>query len=247
MAAPWFGDVTPFALKDSAQLRPDPPSPALTSGEYSHAYNEVKALGAKVGSARTPEQTELALFWATNYFPTRARAMRDLATANLSDIGDTARLFALTAVGSADALIGAWNTKKYYNFWRPITAIQLGETDGNPHTEVDQGWLPLINTPNYPDYTSGANNFTSVRHAFARALLRNRRDDLFGDVGEHGEPVADEYDAQYASLSAAMDDVVIARVSEGIHFSFADTVGRRTGKRAADWAFSHVMRPKAGD
>ena len=104
MAAPWLGDVKPFALKDSSQLRPDPPPPALKSGEYTQAFNEAKALGAKFNSARTPEQTELALFWATNYLPTWSGAMRDIAMANLSDVGDTAHLFALTAVATADAI-----------------------------------------------------------------------------------------------------------------------------------------------
>ena len=242
MAAPWLGEVTPFALKDPAQLRPSPPPPALTSGQYTKAYNEIKALGGKV-SARTPEQTELALFWATNYLATWSGVMREIAMANLSDIGDTARLFALTAVATADAAIGAWDTKKYYNFWRPITAIQLGDTDGNPRTDGDPGWLPLVNTPNYPDYTSGANNVTS---AITRSLAL-----FFGTdaitysvawVNVGATPPANTT-RMYDSLSAAMDDVVNARVMEGIHFRFADTVARRTGKRAADWAFGHVMRP----
>ena len=242
MAAPWLGDVTPFALKESAQLRPAPRPPALTSGQYTSAYNEIKALGGKV-SARTPEQTELALFWATNYLATWAAVTRDIAMANLSDIGDTARLFALTAVASADAVIGAWDTKKYYNFWRPITAIQLGDTDGNRRTEGDPGWLPLINTPNYPDYTSGANNVTS---AITRSLaLFFGTDAITYSVTwvSVGAPPPTNTTRTYDSLSAAMDDVVNARVFEGIHFRFADTVARRTGKRAADWAFSHVMRP----
>src|SRR5262245_24969078 len=242
MAAPWLGDVTPFALKDSSQLRPDPPPPALKSGEYTQAYNEVKALGAKFNSARTPEQTELALFWATNYLPTWSGAMRDIATANLSDPGDTARLFALTAVASADAIICAWNTKKYYVFWRPITAIQLGDTDGNPNTDADPGWLPLINTPNYPSYTSGANNFTS---AVTRSLeLFFGTDAITYNVTwvSTGNPAPTNTTRTYSSLSAAMDDVVIARVWEGIHWHFDDEVARRTGKRSADWAFSHVMK-----
>jgi len=249
MAAPWLGDVTPFALKDSSQLRPDPPPPALTSGEYTQAYNEVKSLGARFNTARTSitrtdEQTQLALFWATNYIPTWTGAMRQIASANLTDIGDTARLFALTAVASADALICTWNTKKYYDFWRPITAIQLGDTDGNPKTDPDPDWLPLVNTPNYPTYTSGANNFTS---AVTRSLaLFFGTDAITYSVTwvSTGNPAPTMTMRTYESLSAAMDDVVIARVMEGIHWHFDDTVGRRTGKRAADWAFSHVMGPK---
>jgi len=168
--------------------------------------------------------------------------MRDIATANLSDIGDTARLFALTAVAAADALICAWNTKKYYDFWRPITAIQLGDTDGNPNTYADGGWLPLINTPNYPSYTSGATNFTS---AVTRSLeLFFRTDAITYNVMwvTTGNPAPAKTTRTYSSLSAAMDDVVIARVWEGIHWHFDDEVARRTGKRSADWAFSHVMK-----
>jgi hypothetical protein len=242
MAAPWLGDVTPFALKDSSQLRPSPPPPALTSGEYTHAYNQVKALGAKVNSTRTPEQTELALFWFTNYLPTWARAMQAIAAARLSDIGDTGRLFAVTAVATADALIGAWDTKKHYFFWRPITAIQEGDADGNPDTLGDPLWLPLVNTPPYPDYTSGANNFTS---AVTRTLAHFFGDNITFSVTwfSVGAPAPANTTRTYSSLSAAMDDVVIARVMEGIHFIFADVVARRTGKRSADWAFSHVMRP----
>jgi hypothetical protein len=242
MAAPWLGDVTPFALKDSSQLRPDPPPPALTSGQYTRAYNEVKALGAKLNSTRTGPQTELALFWATNYITTWSGAMRDIATANLSDIGDTARLFALTSVAAADALICTWNTKKYYAFWRPITAIQLGDTDGNPNTDADPAWLPLINTPNYPSYTSGATNFTS---AVTRSLaLFFGTDAITYNVTwvSTGNPAPANTTRTYSSLSAAMDDVVIARVMEGIHWPFDDDVARRTGKRSADWAFSHVMK-----
>jgi hypothetical protein len=250
MAAPWLGDVTPFALKDSSQLRPAPAPPALTSGEYTHAYNEAKSLGAKFNTAqtsiaRTDEQTELALFWATNYLPTWTGAMRQIASDNLSDIGDTARLFALTAVASADAVICAWNTKKHYNFWRPITAIQLGDTDGNPNTDPDPDWLPLVNTPNYPSYTSGATNFTS---AVTRSLaLFFGTDEITYSVTwvTTGNPAPVNTTRTYDSLSAAMDDVVTARVLEGIHWDFDDSVARRTGKRAADWAFSHVMGPSA--
>jgi hypothetical protein len=245
MAAPWLGAVTPFALKDSAQLRPAPPPPALTSGEYTHAFNEIKALGAKFNSARTPEETELALFWGTNYLPTWCQVMRDIADANLTDIGDTARLFALAAVATADAIIGAWDTKKYYNVWRPITAVQEGDNDGNPNTIGDPNWLPLLNTPPYPSYTSGATNFTS---SVTRTLtLFFRTDDMTYSVTwvppAPTAPPPMQTTQTYSSFSEAMDDVVLARVLEGIHFRFDDTVARRTGKRSADWTFSHVMRP----
>ena len=235
MAAPWLAAVTPFALKDPTQLRPAPPPPALNSGEYTRDYNEIKALGGIV-SDRTAEQTELALFWASNYLVLWCQAMREIAAAQLSDIGDTARLFALAGVASADAVISAWDSKLYYNVWRPITAIQEGDSDGNSKTVGDPSWLPLIETPPYPDYTSGANNVTS---AITRTLAL-----FFGDRMTFTVTSTRTLTTRtYSQFSAAEDDVMVARIYEGIHFRFADTVARRQGKRSADWAFSHVMRP----
>jgi hypothetical protein len=167
MAAPWLGAVVPFALNDSAGLLPEPPPPDLGSGEYTKAYNEVKAMGARFNSARTPEQTDLALFYSDNFLAQLNGAMRDIADAHLTDIGDTARLFALANIAAADAIINAWVNKRYYAYWRPSTAINEGDNDGNPHTEGDPAWLPLINNPPYPDYTSGANSITA---AIARTL-----------------------------------------------------------------------------
>jgi len=237
MAAPWLGAVTPFALKDSTQLRPEPLPPALTSGEYTLAYNEVKALGALVGSTRTQDQTDLALFWASNYLVLWSRTMRAIAAAHVTDIGDTARLFALASVAAADAAITAWDGKKFYAFWRPITGIQEGNTDGNPRTIGDPGWRPLIDTPPYPDYTSGANNVTS---AITRTLALFFGSDL---MTFSVTSTLTNTTRMYSRFSVAEDEVMIARIYEGIHFRFADTVARRQGKRAADWAFSHVMRP----
>src|SRR5262245_56206008 len=99
-------------------------SPRLTSGGCTHDYNEVKALGSLNSTARTAEQTALALFYSDNFLTLWERTLRGIADANIHNIGDSARLFALANLASADAVIGAWDTKKYYNFWRPITAIR---------------------------------------------------------------------------------------------------------------------------
>ena len=249
MAAPWLGSVTPFALKSSDQLRPAPGPPSLTSGEYTLAYNEVNALGRKDSTVRTPEQTAMALFWSGNFLAIWAPGLRAIAAANLTDMADTARMFALIGVASADAVISSWDAKLYYNFWRPITAIQEGDNDGNPHTGGDPTWMPYINTPPYPDYTSGANNVTS---AITRILAL-----LFGDrmtytlTAHVVDPLAPptvpptfvDVSRTFTSFSSAEDEVVVVRIYQGIHFRFADTVARRQGKRSADWAFSHVMRP----
>ena len=146
-------------------------------------------------------------------------------------------MFALASVAAADAAITAWDGKKFYAFWRPITGIQEGNTDGNPRTIGDPGWRPLIDTPPYPDYTSGANNVTS---AITRTLALFFGSDL---MTFSVTSTLTNTTRMYSRFSVAEDEVMIARIYEGIHFRFADTVARRQGKRAADWAFSHVMRP----
>jgi hypothetical protein len=240
MSAPWFGDVVPFALNDSSRLLPEPPPPHLSSGAYAKAYNEVKALGARVNSSRTPEQTDLALFYSDNFFNQLNRAVQAIAAAHLTDIGDTARLFALANLSGADAVMSAWKNKRLYNFWRPSTAIIEGDNDGNSKTEGDPTWLPLINDPPYPDYTSGAN---SVTGAFMRTLERYFGDGAFTFNVTSNVAAVVQKTRTYERFSDVAADVVEARILQGIHFRFADVVARRQGKQAADQAFSHVLRP----
>jgi hypothetical protein len=240
MSAPWFGDVVPFALRDSSGLLPEPPPPHLSSGAYAKAYNEVKALGARVNSSRTPEQTDLALFYSDNFGNQLNRAVTAITAAHLTDIGDSARLFALANIAAADALINAWKNKRFYNFWRPSTAIHEGDNDGNAKTEGDASWLPLINDPPYPDYTSGANSITS---AFMRTLEHYFGDGAFTFNVTSNVAAVVQKTRTYERFSNVAADVVEARILLGIHFRFADVVARRQGKQAADQAFSHVLRP----
>jgi hypothetical protein len=242
MSAPWFGNVVPFGQRDTPGQLPEPPPPHLESGAYAKDYNEVKALGALVGSSRTTEQTRLAYFYSDNFGNQLNRAVRDIVLAgHVTDIGDSARLFALASVSAADALINAWNDKRYYNFWRPITAIVEGDNDGNPRTIADPNWLPLINTPPYPDYTSGANSITG---AFMRTLELFFEDDTpFSFNVNSTVALAVQLTRTYSRFSDVAADVVDARIYLGIHFRFADTVARRHGKQSADQAFSHILRP----
>ena len=114
-------------------------------------------MGTLTGSAR-PGQTDLGYFYADNTILLWNRAVSAMAAQHVQSLGDAARLFALVYLAEADAGITAWDSKKFYNFWRPITAIREGDNDTNSWTIGDPDWKPLINTPNYPDYTSGANN-----------------------------------------------------------------------------------------
>ena len=240
MLAPWLASVTPFTLKSPSQYRPQPP-PALTSPEYTRAYNEVKEIGSLNSTTRTAEQTDLANFWNANYPVFWNKAFRDIATAHVDNIGDSARLFALADMAMADALITAWDSKLTFVFWRPITAIQLGDTDGNPRTAGDPTWAPLIVTPPYPDYTSGANNVTG---AATRALaLFFGTDEMTIQLTTTNTGPTIQDTRTYNRFSDVAEDVVNARIYEGIHFRFADEDARKQGRHVAQWAFGHFLQP----
>ena len=241
MVAAFLAHVLPFALKDPSQFRASPPPPHLASGEYARDYEEVRRMGvAGNNSGRTPEQTDMALFFtdsAVLYWP---RTLRAIAAAHITDIGDSARLFALAQMAMADGTITAWDSKRYWNFWRPITAIREGNNDGNPRTTGDASWTPLLTTPNYPEYTSGANNLSGA----TTTMLRN----FFG-TDEFEFSITSNISGltlnprPYQRFSDAADDIVDARIFQGIHFRFGDRVGRRQGMHIANWAFSHFLRP----
>src|SRR5262245_5566915 len=243
MLTPWVANVTPFTLKSGDQMRAKAP-PALTSQEYTRDYYEVKLMGARFNSARTPEQTDFAIFWAANYLALWNRVVRELAGAHLHNIGDSARLFALVSLSMGDAAITAWDSKVAYIFWRPMTAIRLGDDDTNPATIGDPDWQPMINNPNYPDYTSGANNVTG---AATRALALFFGTDEIPFTVTTTNPMAIQQTRAYSRFSDAADDVVTARVYEGIHFRFADAEARKQGRRVAQWAFGHFLKPLSDD
>ncbi len=239
MVTPWLGQSVPFTLTSPRRFRAPPP-PALTSARYWHDYEEVKALGALHGSARTAQQTDIAYFYNDNFFTQWNRALRTVAQKRVNKIGDSARLFALANMAGADALITSWDSKVNYVFWRPITAIREGANDGNPFTVADPTWQPLVNTPNYPDYTSGANSLVGAMTRSLGMFFGSDRGPL--EVTSL-HPLAVQKTRAYARFSDAADDVVEARIYLGIHFRFADTAARRQGEKVAEHAFEHFLLP----
>jgi hypothetical protein len=244
MLAPWLATVTPFTLTRPSQFRAPTP-PALTSQRYAREYNEVKELGALNNSTRTPAQTDQAQFWNANYVVLWNQVLRDISAAHVDNVGDNARLFALVDMAMADALITAWDTKRFYVFWRPITAIQEGNNDGNPRTFGDPTWQPLIATPPYPDYSSGANNVTgSATRALALFFGTDRM--TFSVTTTNLGPTIEDT-RTFHRFSDAAQEVVDGRIYEGIHFRSADEVARAQGKQVAHFAFRHFLRPIGDD
>jgi hypothetical protein len=238
-STPWVATLQPLTLKSPHQFRARPPLP-LHSGKYRREYDEVKTLGSRLDSGRTPEQTDLGYFFAGNFLRIWWGPLRAIADQYLDDLGDRARLLALAGLAGGDAVITAWDTKYHYTFWRPMTAIREGDHDGNPKTTGDPMWEPLINTPPYPDHTSGANNVNAAYLHSVRLLLGT---DRIAFVTSTNFPLAIQKDRQYERLSDMERDVVNVRVYQGIHFRRADVLGRRQGHKVARWVFRHYLRP----
>jgi hypothetical protein len=241
MAAPWLATVTPFTVKSATQFRPKPP-PAVTSALYAAEFNEAKALGGSSSTTRTAAQTETGYFWSDNTPLQWHRALRAVAAMYVTDTGNSARLFALASMAAADAIITCWDSKIHYDYWRPVTAIHEADWDGNPLTESDPSWMPLLNTPNYPEYSSGAN---SVSGAMTRTFqLFFGRDDLPFSVTSNSPLLpGDRRTRSFARFSDAANEVVEARLFLGFHFRTGDVVARESGGRVAKWTFTHALKP----
>jgi hypothetical protein len=243
MFVPWMGSVTPLVVRSGAQFGEPGPTPAMTSAQYTTDFDEVESMGgnAATGSNRTDDQTATALFFSGNAQVQFTGALVDQADIRNMDIVDAARMFAAVNTSIADALIAIWHAKVHYGFWRPITAINLADTDGNPDTDVNASWVPLLTTPPYPDYVSG---YSGVTGAFTRSLQRTLGTrDL--DVTLHSTAVPGA-ERQYARAGALNDAVIDARIWLGIHFRFADTAGVTMGQRTASWVLNHAFLPVGG-
>ena len=174
---PQWGEVTPFALTSGSQFRSDGP-PALDSADYATDFNQVKDLGSLNSTTRTAEQTEIAKFWADGagtFTPSGHwnQIAQNVAVQKGNSLLDNARLFALLDISLADAGIAAWDAKYQDNFWRPITAIQKADTDGNANTIADANWQPLLTNPPFPEYVSGHSTFSGAAETILTSLLED--------------------------------------------------------------------------
>jgi hypothetical protein len=226
----WLKDVKPFLIRSASQFNSRGPY-ALTSRAYAREFNEVKALGSMTSTTRTPDQTNAARYWAPHPAATWSRIFRTLSSAQRLSLADNARLFAMLYLTAADALISVWDDKARWSFWRPITAIREADTDGNPATEKDGGWLPLIGNPPYPDHPSGLTALTGSIVATLQDFFR--RDDV--RWSDTNEAVTPPLTRSFTRLSQVSEENVNARVWSGIHFRNADEAGARIGRQVATW------------
>jgi hypothetical protein len=245
--APGWGGVTPFVLDDSSQFRPGPPYP-VTGRKYAADLNEIKALGGDgvaTPSARTPEQTQVALFWVESS-PLQWNRIARTVSARL-DPWAQARLFALLNMALADGYVSSFETKYHYDYWRPVTAIRAADTDGNPRTSADPTWTPLVTTPPIPDYDSahavqGGAGSTVLERFFGTDHIGFTTCSLTlpaGSTCTDPSPVT----RSYASFSAAAQENGVSRILVGFHFRKAVDEGIEQGDRIGDLAVDRFLRP----
>jgi hypothetical protein len=223
--SPNWGKVTTFGIKNGAQFRSNPP-PAIHTAKYARDYNEVKAVGDVNSTVRPQRKTDLALYFGINP-PVQVfgQSASQASAAQGKTLSENARIFALLHMAMADGLISSMESKFYYEYWRPVTAIRAGDTDGNKKTEPDADWLSLIDTPSHPSYPS---NYASAALA-ARAVL----EEVYGK-GDHSitltsiSPLVD-VTLHYTTFSQMTDDIDDARVYGGVHYRFDQEAGSRMG------------------
>jgi hypothetical protein len=274
------GDITPFTMTSVAPFMPpalDDASVAgraafLQSDKYSAAYAEVYALGGDgitTPTSRTPEQTQIAMFWMYDGRPGLGKPLRlynqiarVVAEQENNTVEQNARLFALLNLAMADGGLACWTRKYADGMWRPILGIRNAAATGNPNTPGDPNWTPLGAqasnprpgevdfTPNFPAYTSG--------HATLGAALFRILERFYGSDDISFTVISDEFngitrgtDGQVRPIAARtfhhFSDAAFengqSRIYLGIHWGFDRDEGIKCGNSVADYVFDNFLQP----
>ena len=238
---PWLATMRPFLLEQASQFRAGPP-PSLTTHRYAKDLNETEAYGALNSTVRSDEQKAIAFFWVGNNINQYNQTMQSLVAQNGMDLVDAAHLLAMGEILATDAGIACFDSKLFYQFWRPITAIRNADKDGNPDTTADPAWQALLGVPGHPEYPSQHGCFTAGFSDALAAALHTKHLDVTMPGGENGSSVLtttqhfnDVYDIQ--------DQVVDARVWLGFHFRNSVKQGEMLGNRVAGWELKRYFKP----
>ena len=231
--------IKPFAVTSVDQFRPEPP-PALTSERYALDFSEVQAMGGAISALRTPEQLDIARFHTDSPAVGQYRNQRRFATANAS-LADNARVLAIISVATADSGLGCFEAKYHYNRWRPQSAIPLADTDGNPATQADAGWTPVVTTPNHPEYPAGHGCGTGATVEVLRQFYGTKKVSFIWDSAV---PSVIEKTRRYESTDELIREVIDARTHGGMHFRSATEAGAQLGRKTAQWVMRFHFEPR---
>lgn len=231
--SPFLQFVTPFGYDQPSRFRPAPP-PALDSKTYTTDYNEINDVGRLNDSSRTAEQSATAQFWSPSATALWIANVRSLASS--MDLLTAARFEAIGIAAATNGLLAAWDGKYTYMFWRPVTAIRAGDTDGNSGTQPDPSWLPFIVTPSHPEYpaahtTVGASVLGFYTVWFGTDQFPLQFKGLNGIV------------RNYSSVNEIHAEEGNARVWGGMHFRNSTEVGTAVGSKVGKYTATHLLKP----
>jgi hypothetical protein len=243
LAAPVFTQwsrVTPFVLRHANQFRPPAP-PSLTSPKYAAAVNEVKALGAATGSTRTPDQTQIGLFWNPPIWATWNTIAQEVTITHHATVADNARTFAVLNATFADSTIAFYDAKYAYRLWRPITAIRLADSDSNPDTVADPAWTPLSPTAPDPSDPGAHATISAAASAVLRSVYGN---DVHFTVTSSALPGVTR---SFVSFSEAAAEASVSRIYNGNHTRLDEGAGEVLGHDVAGYVLRHrFLTPDSG-
>jgi hypothetical protein len=238
---PWAGGVKPFLIQSSSQFRSVPP-PALDSAQWATEFNEVKSLGRVDSLTRTVQQTYIARWWQSAPILSWNEVARQLIARTDLDAADSARLLALQNLTGADAVINCWNDKYHFDFWRPYNAVPGAADDGNPATDPDATWTPLIAAP-YPEWVSGHNCIDAAHTTVLRLFFG---DDPVGGPFQitstfvnPGGPAVRTFD----TFSQPLAELIEARIWAGLHYRSSDVEGQVLGRNVAHYGIASYFQP----
>jgi|JI6StandDraft_1071083.scaffolds.fasta_scaffold00721_2 hypothetical protein len=235
---PHWGKVKPFILGDVTKFRAPPP-PALDSPLYAEEVNCIKAIGGKLSTVRTAEQTLIAKFWADFSYTSSPpghwnEIAREICRTRKIPTAETARFFALLNVTLADTCVTIWDSKYHYNYWRPVTAIQRADEDDNEATTADKTWVPLLSTPPHPEYVSGHSGISGA----AAAIMEHH----FGTKDISFEASSDDVKdmkRRFTSFQTCAEEIAQSRIYGGIHYPAAGSEGLALGRKIAEYSIQH--------
>jgi PAP2 superfamily len=238
---PWLGQMVPFTMTRASQFLPTNGPPDLGSETWVQDYNQTKLLGAVNSTARTPEQTEIGLFWTAHGGTQYSALFRELAAEHQLSTLESARLFAMMWTAYADGFIGCMNAKYHFSFWRPVTAIQNGDLDGNPDTVADPNWLPLGTTPNHPEFPATHGCVTGAVARIVQLYFGTPHVKLTinSSVTNTARTFTDVRDWE--------NEVFWARIYAGFHYRHSLHEGFRLGHRVSEQVNRKFFKPQHED
>ena len=244
-ASEWGNLVTPFVIMSTSQFRAGKPygansnAEAVQTAQYTQDFNEIKALGCASCTSRSAEQTEIAKFWVESSCTGWNRIAVTLSAQRHLDAWDTARLYALLEMGVFDAYATSGESKYYYDFWRPVSAVALADNDGNPNTSSAAGWEVLVfPTPPVPDYPSAHAEVGSTAGTVLEAVIPGR-----GPVISTTSASLPGVTRSFATIDDAIRENGLSRILVGYHFRHAVDVGIAQGRKIGQYIASNGLKP----